>query len=235
MVAERRDYVALDWVAAELKDTLSQALTALNQYRENTDDTTQLRFCLAYIHQVYGTLKMVEFAGAALLSEEIETTAHALLTGAIAGSVREDVLVALTTALTRLPAYLQQLQKERKDRPTALLALINDLRALRSDTLITESAIFNPQLDGFESHSATLDIAEGELQLAAGKLRQMYQMAMLNFLRGHEPRENLNYLAKVCARLGKLSVGRASEPLWKVSIALFEGLLNRSIPLTPAT
>src|SRR5690606_7280608 len=81
---------------------------------------------------------------------------------------------------------------------------------------------------------AVLEIPEGELQLAASKLRLMYQMAMLNFLRGHEPRENLNYLAKVCARLAKLAGGFESEALWKVAIALFEGLLNRSIPLTPA-
>jgi chemosensory pili system protein ChpA (sensor histidine kinase/response regulator) len=235
MVAERRDYVALDWVAAELGDTLNQAATALNAWLENTDDTTQLRFCLAYVHQVYGTLKMVEFAGAALLAEEIETTAHALLTGTIPTDARYDTAAALKTALTRLPAYLQQLQRERTDRPTALLALINDLRALRNDTLITESAIFSPLLAvSGDPHATPLDVPEGELALAAGKLRQMYQMAMLNYLRGHEPRENLNYLAKVCARLAKLATGRASEELWKVAIALFEGLLNKSIPLTPA-
>src|SRR5690606_23835095 len=198
MVAERRDYVAVDWDAAELGDTLGQAAAALNAYLENPDDTTQLRFCLAYVHQVYGTLKMVEFAGAALLAEEIETTAHALLTGTVPADARDDALASLKTALTRLPAYLQQLQQERTDRPTALLALINDLRALRNDTLITESAIFSPLLAvPGASGTAVLEIPEGELQLAASKLRQMYQMAMLNFLRGHEPRENLNYLAKV--------------------------------------
>ena len=235
MVAERRDYVALDWVAAEIGDTLSQATAALDAYLENPGDVTRLRFCLTYIHQVYGTLKMVEFAGAALLAEEMETTAHALLAETVPSADRQDALQALKTALARLPVYLQQLQKERVDRPTALLALINDLRALRNDTLITESAIFSPLLAlPASSVGAALDIPEGELILAAGKLRQMYQMAMLNYLRGHEPRENLNYLAKVCARLAKLAGGLASEELWKVSIALFEGLLNRSIALTPA-
>ncbi len=234
MVAERRDYVALDWVAAEIGDTLTQAAAALDSYLDNNGDITQLRFCLTYIHQVYGTLKMVEFAGAALLAEEMETTAHALLADTVPATARDDALQALKVALARLPIYLQQLQKERVDRPTALLALINDLRALRNDTLITESAIFSPNLVSTEAPGAPLDIPEGELILAAGKLRQMYQMAMLNYLRGHEPRENLNYLAKVCARLSKLAGGLPSEALWKVAIALFEGLLNRSIALTPA-
>lgn len=79
MVAERRDYVALEWVAGEITETLAQATTALNDYLENRDDATKLRFCLTYIHQVYGTLKMVEFAGAALLAEEMEEVVQALL------------------------------------------------------------------------------------------------------------------------------------------------------------
>ncbi|EEF24334.1 conserved hypothetical protein, partial [Ricinus communis] len=51
MVAERRDYVALDWVAAEIGDTLVQAGAALDAYLNNPGDTTQLRFCLTYVHQ----------------------------------------------------------------------------------------------------------------------------------------------------------------------------------------
>ena len=119
MVAERRDYVALDWVAAEIGDTLVQARAALDAYLNNPGDIIQLRFCLTYIHQVYGTLKMVEFAGAALLAEEMETTAHALLADELQGEARNDALTTLQHALTRLPDYLQQLQQQRVDRPTA--------------------------------------------------------------------------------------------------------------------
>ena len=41
MVAERRDYVALEWVAGEITETLAQATTALNDYLENRDDATK--------------------------------------------------------------------------------------------------------------------------------------------------------------------------------------------------
>jgi chemosensory pili system protein ChpA (sensor histidine kinase/response regulator) len=59
-------------------------------------------------------------------------------------------------------------------------------------------------------------------------------MALLNYLRNEAPRDNLNYLAKVCARLAKLSAGYPAEALWNICIALCEGLLNRSIQPTAA-
>ena len=62
----------------------------------------------------------------------------------------------------------------------------------------------------------------------------MYQIALLGVLRGSELKKNLNFLAKVCARLTKITEGTASQSLWKVSIAVLEGLLNGSIETSVA-
>ncbi len=240
MVGERRDYIALEWVASEIAETLAQAATALEEFLQNRDDITRLRFCLTYIHQVYGTLKMVEFAGAALLTGEMEEVVQSLLSHKISEAQRDDALHALKVALSKLPNYLQQLLAQRRDAPTVLLPMLNDLRAVRGEALITESAVFAPILPRTATRTEALASAGDDspeianLADIAKKLRQMYQMALLNYLRHHEPRENLNYLAKVCARLAKLAVGQPSEALWKICIALFEGLLNRSIQPTAA-
>ena len=233
MVAERRDYIALEWVANEITETLAQSTAAFDEYLQHRDDTTRLRFCLTYIHQVYGTLKMVEFAGAALLTGEMEEVVQALLSNTINEAQRDDALLALKAALTKLPNYLQQLLAQRRDAPALLLPILNDLRAVRGEALLSESAVFAPTLPS-ASASAEPVAAGSDLPEVTKKLRQMYQMALLNYLRNHEPRENLNYLAKVCARLAKLAAGQPSEALWKICIALFEGLLNRSIHPTAA-
>ena len=60
-MGDRHDYVALDWVKGEISETLNQARQALEAFVENPEDSTRLRFCLTYIHQVHGTLQMVEF------------------------------------------------------------------------------------------------------------------------------------------------------------------------------
>ena len=66
-MGDRHDYVALEWVKGEIAETLKQARQALEEFVENPEDSTRLRFCLTYVHQVHGTLQMVEFFGAALL------------------------------------------------------------------------------------------------------------------------------------------------------------------------
>ena len=67
-----QDYIALEWVKGEIEETLQQAQQALEAYVENPQDNSRLKFCLSYLHQIHGTLQMVEFYGAALLAEEME-------------------------------------------------------------------------------------------------------------------------------------------------------------------
>ena len=64
-MGDRHDYVALEWVKGEIAETLKQARQALEAFVENPQDPTRMRFCLTYVHQVQGTLQMVEFYGAA--------------------------------------------------------------------------------------------------------------------------------------------------------------------------
>lgn len=73
-MGNHHDSIALDWVRGEIQDTLTQGQHALEAYVENRDDTARLRFCLNYLHQVHGTLQMVELYGAALLTEEMESS-----------------------------------------------------------------------------------------------------------------------------------------------------------------
>ena len=70
-MGDRHDYVALEWVKGEIAETLKQARQALEAFVENPQDATRMRFCQTYVHQVHGTLQMVEFYGAALLAEEM--------------------------------------------------------------------------------------------------------------------------------------------------------------------
>ena len=64
-MGDRHDYVALEWVKGEIAETLKQARPAQEAFVESPQDLTRLRFCLNYVHQVQGTLQMVEFYGAA--------------------------------------------------------------------------------------------------------------------------------------------------------------------------
>ena len=70
-MVDRHDYVALEWVKGDIADTLSQARVALGD-DGHKPSAEMLDQCLAGIHQVHGSLLMVELYGAALLAEEME-------------------------------------------------------------------------------------------------------------------------------------------------------------------
>lgn len=78
-MADNRQYMALEWVIRDIKDTLAQAQRALDTYAREPDDVIQLKFCLTYIHQVYGSLHMSGFHGGAMIASEIEALAQGLL------------------------------------------------------------------------------------------------------------------------------------------------------------
>lgn len=76
-MVDRHDYVALEWVKDEIADTLKQARVALDSDGQQATPEA-LAQCLACVHQVHGSLLMVEFYGAALLAEEMEQLVIAL-------------------------------------------------------------------------------------------------------------------------------------------------------------
>ncbi|MGK0499392.1 MAG: chemosensory pili system protein ChpA (sensor histidine kinase/response regulator) [Oceanicoccus sp.] len=229
-MSERQDFIALDWVAGEIEETLKQAGLALESYIANRDDNTKLRFCVTHIHQVQGTLQMVEFFGAALLAEEMESLAQALSQGSIKKSNIGDAIEVLQQAINQLPRYLEKVKESRHGLPATLLPVLNDLRAVRGESLLSETVLFTPDIV-LSSTAVVGEIALSpeELTEVAHKLRQMFQIALLGLIRGNDVKKNLNFLAKVCARLAKLSDGFALQSLWRVCIAVLEGLLNGSI------
>ncbi len=229
-MTERRDYVGLDWVAGEIAESLQAAKTALQSYMDDPNDSTRLHFCLAHIHQVQGSLQMVEFFGIALLADEMERLVNAVLDRKIPDSLLSDALQALKRSLDEMPRYLEKVQQAHREFPAELILALNELRAVCGEPLMSTSRVFSPDLaNGTRPSEEPLQLGEAEFLDVAKKLRQMYQVALLGYYRGHEQRKNLNYMAKVCARAAKICRGYPVQDMWVVCIALLEGLLNNSI------
>ena len=230
-MSDRHDYLALDWVRGEIQETLNQAQQALEAFVDTPDDATRMRFCQAHLHQVYGTLQMVEFYGAALLAEEMEKLAQALLEGRV-GNVG-DGQETLMRAILQLPPYLDRVASNRRDLPVVLLPLLNDLRAARGEPLLSETALFKPDLtDATGSGQIPDDLLNDPrfIQLAK-KIRQMFQIALLGVLRNDNMGENLGYMAKVFSKLEQVTGDAPRAPLWTISNALVEGLSEDAITL----
>ncbi len=234
-MADNRNFAALDWLIHEISETLKEARQALESYVENPKDAARIRFCLTHIHQVHGSLQMVEFYGAAMLASEMEQLTQAMIANTVANS--SEAQEVLMRAILQFPLYLDQVKATRKDNPLVVLPLLNDLRAVRGESLLTDTKLFVPNLTPAKKVSGTrLPVTHDNVQFQAMvlKLRQMYQYAASGFIRGVNPDENLAYLQKAFSRLQKLTHGTARFALWDICLALVEAIEIDAIEISVA-
>ncbi|MDO3387584.1 Hpt domain-containing protein [Gilvimarinus sp. SDUM040013] len=224
-MAENRNFAALDWVVNEIAETLKEARQSLESYVQDTNDKSRLRFCLTHIHQVRGSLLMVEFHGAAMLAEEMELLTQAMINDGV-DNLGEGAEV-LMRAILQFPIYLDQVKSSRRDNPLVVLPLLNDLRTVRGESLLSDTNLFMPDLSSAKNVSGErIELLKDDAQFKATvqKLRQMYQYAAAGFIKSVNADENLAYLQKVFQRLYRLTSGTARQSLWKIAIALAEAL-----------
>lgn len=222
-----QDYIALEWVKGEIKETLQQAQQALELYVEQPQDKSRLNFCLSYLHQVHGTLQMVEFYGAALLAEEMEAVASDLASGSL--SHEQDGLEVLMQAIIQLPHYLEHVKVGRRDLPVVLLPILNELRSTRGENFLSETSLFTPVI----AHNPTLSTEQlaafeaGNFSQWLRKTRQMMQAATLQLLQNREPDLARHYLNKLFARLNKALGGTPQGVIWLPALAFSEWLMRQ--------
>ncbi len=228
------EYNSLSWVKTQLDDVISDAQTSLNEYIENkTGDNKnngELESCIEHLKLIYGTLQMVEVYGASMLAEEMQRTAAALLKANVEHV--EDAYDVLMRAMLQLPDYLEGIQAGKHDSPIALMPLINDLRAARNEGLITESALFSPDLDNAKLSADGYDantIESGKLQAEAKRLRPHYQLGLLDFIKNKKQRAGLQRIRAVLKALEKVSGSDEVRRIWMVVGALSEGLMRQGI------
>lgn len=229
------DFTTLNWVKQELDETLKQSRQALEAYVEDTADKSQMRFCASYLHQVQGTLRMVELYGAAMVVEEMERLALGVLEGEIRQT--EDAYAVLMRGMVQMPDYLERLQSGHRDIPIVLLPLLNDLRACRGEKLLTETALFSPDLSLPLPVSAAgpgQPLAPELLKVHSAKLRLAYQFGLLKWFKGEDVDGNLSRLVTVLDRLRSMTAQVDGRRLWFVAGGVLEGVQTKAVEASVA-
>jgi len=219
------DFTALNWVKQELDATLKRSRDSLEAYVDNPSDVGLMRSSAEYLHQVQGTLRMVELYGAAMVVEEMERLAQGLLDDVI--KQRDEAYSVLMRGMVQLPDYLERVQSGHKDIPIVLLPLLNDLRSCRGDNLLTESALFSPDLHAdlpLAAAGSLAPVAAAELRTQALRLRLGFQAALLKWIRDESASEHLDRLGNVLDRLRALSHGTEARRLWWVAGGVIEAV-----------
>jgi len=220
----------LGWVKSEIDETLNQARQALEGFAEDTSDKTRLRFCITHLHQVVGTLMMVELDGAAMLAQETE-----YLTEAIYNSDVEDEFAALesvTRGIIAIPDYLSRLQFGQPDIPLRLLPFINELRVARGQDPLPESDLFYPDLSVRPVEDTSEQLEPEEFVENAKNLRKPLQNALLAWLRNESDPAPLKKIEGVFENLQKTAYSPIVEQLFWVAGGFVEALAEGSLNST---
>src|SRR6476646_8786238 len=184
----------LDFVGRELNVTLAEARTALENYVEQPDNINLLERCTQELHRVQGVLRVLEIYGAALLAEEMEQVAAYLLATVAERKNQAESLDALMRAMVQLPSYLERVLAGGRDLALVLLPLLNDLRAVRGNALLSEGTLLlNLKSD---KQAQPQSVTEGEQPMTveqwARRLRARYQVGLIGWIRGERMEQNLD-------------------------------------------
>lgn len=225
------DFTTLSWVKGELDETLKQARQALEAYVDEPTDASLMRFCSTYLHQAQGTLRMVELYGAAMLVEEMERLADALLADQVGN--RDEGYSVLMRGMVQLPDYLERVQTGHKDIPIVLLPLLNDLRACRGEKLLTDSALFAPNLDlamPVAANGLSTALPMKQLRGIVIRLRLAFQAALLKWINDSADPQHPARLRDVLDRLRTTSAaGEESRRLFWIAAGVAEAVSDGSL------
>lgn len=161
-------HAALGWVKPELDETLRQVRNEVEYYAEDPTDASRMRICAGFLHQVQGTLRMVELYAPAMVAEELEQLANAIGAGGVAD--RDEACATLMRGSVLLPDYLERLQNGHRDIPIVLMPLLNEIRAARGEEGVHDSVLLAFAPDSVSATEAELDHARGSL---SGRNREL--------------------------------------------------------------
>jgi len=225
---------ALAIVSQELMESIRSAHLALEDCIEGRGGAAALGRCALLLHQVGGALRMAETYGAALLAEEMEAVCQ-YLAKLQPGKGREDGLEALTRSMVQLPVYIERLLGGGRDIALVLLPILNDLRAVRGQPLLSEGTLLLLNLSPSQSARSAERRASGEDPVVvARKLRPKFQLALLGWIKGGEAEKHLKTLSDVVTALEAASEREDMRQLWWVAGGVLESLQNEGLETSVA-
>jgi len=220
---EHIDFSTLGWIKPQIDQLLSEARQALEAYAEDPEDARLMQSCVGLLHQVLGTLRMVELYGAAELDQEMEHLAQSVLDGKVAD--RDEAFGALMRGLVQLPDYLDLIETGHKDIPIVLLPLLNELRDARGAEPVDQSVLFHPDIDRPlppDAAGARVAYPFADLRARTTQVRARFQVQLLAWTQGKQPN-----FADMRDCMDELRVGchaEAARRLWWVASGVLEAL-----------
>ncbi len=219
-MAESENLSQLGQIREEVDAALMTARIALVTSSDITAIQKRLPICVEQLQQVRGAMDMVQLSGAVMVLDEMLQLTQALEAGQVA--LPRPAVDALIHALLQLPVYLEQIEEGGADSPYVTQPLIEELRAARGASPLTQELLFSPELDIAEGDISPVDDGSSQMKSLAGRLRPIYERALLEWMR--QPAEE-GYLKQLSVMLRAL-VDASSMPVTRQLFEIAEAVLH---------
>jgi chemosensory pili system protein ChpA (sensor histidine kinase/response regulator) len=225
----RVDPSTFSWVKDEIDESIKQARLSLEAFSTSTDDTSQMRMAVAFLHQVSGTLQIVELDGAARLVNELELVCEGLIDESIQAT--EENLDALSRGVLSLSTYISQLHAGYPDSIIALAPLINELRTARGADAVDEYDLFNPELDVYPEVAGERParLSDKDFNAEVSQARKQLLATMVSWFTQKNEKQSLSTILLLFTHLKNISRFDVTSQLWWVATALTEAMRDGGI------
>lgn len=220
---------SINLIKEEIDATLKQAEVNLEAFVDDPANKAQLTECIECFHQVWGALQVLNVPGATDLALELEAVARHIFDHSVAS---ENEIAALGGGILVLRGYLEYLQIKNRNLPQLLVSAINNLRVAAGKSPIPECAFFpcNMQVKR-AGEDGRASVSDAEIRRLVPRLRQMYQVGLLDVLRNKNVATSLKMMDRAIERVDTLGGATPMGRLWWVTRGALRALGQSNIEI----
>lgn len=233
-----------EWIKGALDGSMNAVMTEVTQ-AEKESDYARLTAVPGNLHQIHGSLKMVELDAAGMLAEDLENLCLQICESAGTESDEQQVRIrVLRRGLDSLQGYIDSISRQTPVSPLSLVDQINQVRNLIGGQSISKFELFDPPLGrlSFDGHNGekspalagTKKPVPDDLRVRlVTQLRRKYRRALLSWLANRNKQdasgeylETINDLLQHLFRISSLDI---SQQLWWVASGFVDAVASGDI------
>ena len=212
------DLATLAWVSDEVRSSMDDAEEEIKRYKV-TGDQLCLQACTNYLHQIGGTLQMVELDALGRFVEELEQLANSDQFG----RQKKKACAALSEGIEEIGLALDRAETGLPEMPGYRMHLVNNTRSARGEGAISGIEFFVPRLDALPELPGGKALTEEQYIEAVQGERLRFQKALLTWLKDGGG-DVLQAALKVAQSVLAISRFSYATRMWWVACAYLETL-----------
>ena len=219
------DLETFNWVRSEVETNLNLASDDLKKYVDS-DDKESLFSLSNQLHQVVGSLQMLEIKSLSLLLMETEYLVEDFYSKD--SKIEKKVFVdSVKRTFDSLQKTFARIESGKPDNPTDVVEIINDIRAIRGLEGVEISSLFSPGIEVFPEINAEKALKDDVYKNRAHALRAHYQKFLLMWLRDGSDIA-ITKMSIIFSKLLDMSAFGTAARLWWVAGAYADYLVNNN-------